>query len=121
ISWTASYRPSGGNYNDTYGSPWSVGSRHRIAGINNKVYTQTEGLIGIALALADDDVRAKNLLSLAYDWHYTNSLPVTKSFTTPFTMSGSQYATWRNHPLMDSIALMVCNSLSDGTTPCTDN
>ena len=119
--WPTNYPPDGGNYENlavTFPNPpdfWAM-----AAVVNNKTFTQVDGDLDIAVALADDDVRAANLLQSVYNWYWKNSLPPMFSSFTPMNMAATQYSGERDLWQTVDIANVLCSSFYEtgSGTPC---
>jgi parallel beta-helix repeat protein len=77
----------------------------------NLEMTKTYGMIATGLALADDDVRARSLLTQVYcywyRWYYAYAL----SSWTGMTQLGARYTVYRGAPFVTGIAEMLKNSI----------
>lgn len=126
-SWQISYPPDASssaasyNFDSGYG-PWTSGtpdSRRVSIGLNNKTWDEVNGFMSLALASADDDVRARNFASYVYDFWYKRILPVEKSIDGGSSVSGAGYTSGRVHAMSTQMAIMLCNTLGPATLPCT--
>ena len=80
-TWPTNYPLDGGNYSGygvTYPNPTDY--YELSVPTNNKMFTQAAASFAVALALADDDVRARNFLATTWNWSY---LPIPCRSRTP--------------------------------------
>lgn len=126
-TWMSSYPPDASSsaasylFDPGYGI-WTSGtpdSRRVAAGPNNKTWGELDGFLSIALATADDDVRARSFATYVYDFWYKWTIPIEKSLDGGSISSGAGYTSGRVHDPAVAIAQTLCNSIGSGSLPCT--
>lgn len=85
-----------------------------MSGPSNLAFATVEGYLALGLALADDDARARTLVTQAYDYFLHKQLDFALSMYDGLNTSGPAYMWDRQAFVLASVALMIRRSVNGG-------